>query len=208
MIKSIKSFFEGLKSKWESIKTSIAEKIDELKQKWEDFKDNFSAVKDAVVGFAESLLAGVTAPFNSIVSLVDGISSACSTAVSWVQSVLGAGGYADQFYESNIAAGGGLWNGIYASGGWPSVGEIFVAREAGPEMVGTIGGNTAVANNDDIVEAVSRGVATAVAQVLNSGGRKNNGGFVLNVNGKEFVRAIYNDMQSVTSERGISLVNA
>ena len=208
VIKSIKSFFEGLKSKWESIKTSIAEKIDELKQKWEDFKDNFSAVKDAVVGFAESLLAGVTAPFNSIVSLVDGISSACSTAVSWVQSVLGAGGYADQFYESNIAAGGGLWNGIYASGGWPSVGEIFVAREAGPEMVGTIGGNTAVANNDDIVEAVSRGVATAVAQVLNSGGRKNNGGFVLNVNGKEFVRAIYNDMQSVTSERGISLVNA
>ena len=208
VIKSIKSFFEGLKSKWESIKTSIAEKIDELKQKWEDFKDNFSAVKDAVVGFAESLLAGVTAPFSSIVSLVDGISSACSTAVSWVQSVLGAGGYADQFYESNIAAGGGLWNGIYASGGWPSVGEIFVAREAGPEMVGTIGGNTAVANNDDIVEAVSRGVATAVAQVLNSGGRKNNGGFVLNVNGKEFVRAIYNDMQSVTSERGISLVNA
>ena len=65
-----------------------------------------------------------------------------------------------------------------------------------------------VANNDDIVEAVSRGVATAVAQVLNSGGRKNNGGFVLNVNGKEFVRAIYSDMQSVTSERGISLVNA
>ena len=208
VIKSIKSFFEGLKTKWESIKTSISEKIDELKQKWEEFKDNFSAVKDAVVGFAESLLAGVTAPFSSIVALVDGISSACSTAVSWVQSVLGAGGYADQFYESNIAAGGGLWNGIYASGGWPSVGEIFVAREAGPEMVGTIGGNTAVANNDDIVEAVSRGVATAVAQVLNSGGRKNNGGFVLNVNGKEFVRAIYSDMQSVTSERGISLVNA
>ena len=208
VIKSIKSFFEGLKTKWESIKTSISEKIDELKQKWEEFKDNFSAVKDAVVGFAESLLAGVTAPFSSIVALVDGISSACSTAVSWVQSVLGAGGYADQLYESNIAAGGGLWNGIYASGGWPSVGEIFVAREAGPEMVGTIGGNTAVANNDDIVEAVSRGVATAVAQVLNSGGRKNNGGFVLNVNGKEFVRAIYSDMQSVTSERGISLVNA
>lgn len=208
VIKSIKSFFEGLKTKWESIKTSISEKIDELKQKWEDFKEKFGAVKDAVVSFAESLLAGVTAPFSSIVSLVDGISSACSTAVSWVQSVLGAGGYADQFYESNIAAGGGLWNGIYASGGWPSVGEIFVAREAGPEMVGTIGGNTAVANNDDIVEAVSRGVATAVAQVLNSGGRKNNGGFVLNVNGKEFVRAIYSDMQSVTSERGISLVNA
>lgn len=208
VIKSIKSFFEGLKSKWESIKTSIAEKIDELKQKWEDFKDNFSAVKDAVVGFAESLLAGVTAPFSSIVSLVDGISSACSTAVSWVQSVLGAGGAADQFAAANIEAGGGLWNGMnFASGGFPGAGQLFIAREAGPEMVGTIGGRTAVATNNDIVDAVSRGVATAVAQVMGSG-RKGGGSVILNVNGKEFARAIYNDMQTVTSEHGISLVHA
>lgn len=208
-IKSIKSFFEGLKTKWTEIKDSIAEKIDALKETWESFKTAFGAVKDAIVGFANDLWTQVSTPFESIISLVDRISSACQTAVSWVQSVLGAGGAADQFAAANIEAGGGLWNGMnFASGGFPGAGQLFVAREAGPEMVGTIGGNTAVANNDDIVEAVSRGVATAVAQVLNSGGRKNNGGFVLNVNGKEFVRAIYNDMQSVTSERGISLVNA
>lgn len=51
---------------------------------------------------------------------------------------------------------------LEANGGFPGVGQLFVAREAGPEMVGTIGGRTAVANNDQIVEAVARGVASAV----------------------------------------------
>lgn len=60
----------------------------------------------------------------------------------------------------------------YASGGYPSAGQIFLAREAGPEMVGSIGGRTAVANNDQIVEAVAAGVYQAVlsAQGENSGG--------------------------------------
>lgn len=49
-----------------------------------------------------------------------------------------------------------------AEGGYPSVGELFVAREAGPEMVGTIGGKTAVANNDQITSAIASAVAPAV----------------------------------------------
>ena len=54
----------------------------------------------------------------------------------------------------------------YASGGFPDTGELFVAREAGPELVGTIGGKTAVANNDDIVNAVSAGVYNAVSSAM------------------------------------------
>lgn len=50
----------------------------------------------------------------------------------------------------------------YASGGFPSAGELFIAREAGPEMVGTLGGRTAVANNNDIVA----GIATANQGVI------------------------------------------
>lgn len=52
----------------------------------------------------------------------------------------------------------------YASGGFPQVGELFAARENGPELVGTIGNRTAVANNEQIVESVSRGVYTANAE--------------------------------------------
>ena len=58
----------------------------------------------------------------------------------------------------------------YASGGFPTDGEMFIAREAGPEMVGTIGNRTAVANNDQIVESVSRGVYQAVASAMGQSG--------------------------------------
>lgn len=57
----------------------------------------------------------------------------------------------------------------YAQGGFPDTGQLFVAREAGAEMVGNIGGKTAVANNDQIVQAVSQGVAQAVSSVLVNG---------------------------------------
>lgn len=55
---------------------------------------------------------------------------------------------------------------LKANGGFVSSGELFAARESGPELVGTIGGRTAVANNDQIVEAVSAGVARAVSSVM------------------------------------------
>ena len=49
-----------------------------------------------------------------------------------------------------------------ASGGiLPNSGQLFIAREAGPELVGTMGGNTAVANNDQIVSGIQYGVAQA-----------------------------------------------
>ena len=53
----------------------------------------------------------------------------------------------------------------YASGGSPGGGQMFIAREAGPELVGTLGGNTAVMNNDQIVASVSHGVARAIAGI-------------------------------------------
>ena len=58
----------------------------------------------------------------------------------------------------------------YAAGGFPADGEMFIAREAGPEMVGSIGNRTAVVNNDQIVESVSRGVYQAVASAMGQSG--------------------------------------
>jgi hypothetical protein len=53
-----------------------------------------------------------------------------------------------------------------AEGGMVNDGQMFIAREAGPEMVGTIGNKTAVVNNDQIVESVSRGVYQAVVAAM------------------------------------------
>ena len=49
----------------------------------------------------------------------------------------------------------------YASGGFPPKGDLFIANEAGPELVGSLGGHTAVANNDQIVEGIRQGVYDA-----------------------------------------------
>jgi CII-binding regulator of phage lambda lysogenization HflD len=48
-----------------------------------------------------------------------------------------------------------------AEGGMFDAGQMFIAREAGPEMVGTLGNRTAVANNDQIVSGIASGVAQA-----------------------------------------------
>lgn len=49
----------------------------------------------------------------------------------------------------------------YANGGFVSSGQLFIAREAGAELVGNIGNRTAVANNDQIVAGIANGVAEA-----------------------------------------------
>ena len=59
-----------------------------------------------------------------------------------------------------------------ASGGVLRTGQLFIANERAPELVGNIGGRTGVMNNDQIVEAVSAGVASAVAQTLGGVGQQ------------------------------------
>lgn len=56
----------------------------------------------------------------------------------------------------------------YASGGFPSEGQLFMAREAGPELVGTLHGKTAVASNDQIVEGIAGGVREANDNVISA----------------------------------------
>lgn len=88
----------------------------------------------------------------------------------------------------------------YAQGGLPPVGEMFIAREAGPELVGRIGNRSAVVNNDQIVEAVSQGVYSAVVAAMGSG----QSGQAVNVylDGKQITAAV----EKHQYERGAALM--
>lgn len=55
---------------------------------------------------------------------------------------------------------------FFEDGGFPNEGQLFIAREAGAEMVGAMGRRTAVANNDQIVEGISAGVSIANDDVI------------------------------------------
>lgn len=90
----------------------------------------------------------------------------------------------------------------YAKGGFPDMGEMFIAREAGPEMVGRIGNRTTVANNDQIVEGISEGVYAAVVAAMKAS--ENGGSQAVNVylDGRQ----IYSSMEQHRKERGASLM--
>ena len=90
----------------------------------------------------------------------------------------------------------------YATGGYPTSGEVFIARENGlPEMVGSIGGRTAVANNDQIVEAISIGVYNAYMDAMSrSGGNKQP--TIVNINGREVFRAVQDESSAYTRRTG------
>ena len=55
---------------------------------------------------------------------------------------------------------------LYAMGGFPQAGSVFIAGEQGAEAVGTINGRTGVANRDQIASAI----AMALQPMLGSGG--------------------------------------
>lgn len=62
-----------------------------------------------------------------------------------------------------------IFSGGFASGGFPDEGQLFMAREAGPELVGTMGGRTAVANNQEITEGIRQAVYDAMTASNASG---------------------------------------
>ena len=90
----------------------------------------------------------------------------------------------------------------YASGGYVTSGDVFITRENGiPEMVGSIGGRTAVANNDQIVEAVSVGVYNAVVDAMSrSGGNKQP--TIVQINGREVFRAVQDESTAYSKRTG------
>ena len=57
----------------------------------------------------------------------------------------------------------------YADGGFPDYGDLFIANERGPELVGTIGNRTAVANSSSIEIAIYNAVRSAMSD--SSGGQ-------------------------------------
>ena len=135
---------------------------------------------------------------SGILGMLDSIASAAASAWSWLQAVSTAG-------ESRIAANGGLWAYAYADGGFPEDG-LFMANHG--ELVGQFSnGRTAVANNEQIVAGISQGVYQAVSSAMaQNGGNSGPSRISVNVNGREFYRATWDDRMAVDREHGVSLI--
>ena len=116
----------------------------------------------------EKTIGGIKGIIESLTKK-SGLSFALTAAISVIKS-----GLQLLFKKDGGVLRNGSWSPItaFAGGGIPDMGQMFVAREAGPELVGTLGGHTAVMNNDQIVASVSAGVYQAVRAAM-SGGNQN-----------------------------------
>jgi hypothetical protein len=123
--------------------------------------DGAKGVVNGLIGLFEGMANGVIKTVNA---LIKGINKISFDVPDWVP---GIGGKKFGFNISTISE---VKIPRLATGGLPETGQMFIAREAGPEMVGSIGNRTAVVNNDQIVESVSRGVYQAVVSAMGQSG--------------------------------------
>ena len=108
---------------------------------------------------------------NIVKGFNKGISANAGTSKRYMQK------WADSIGDMNASMGLSMtYSSVqgYAGGGQPNTGELFMARENGiPELVGTMGGKTTVANNNDISagieEAAYRGMTRALFEADGKG---------------------------------------
>lgn len=117
--------------------------------------------------FAAVAAQAIMAPIDAIITLIGWIQD----LISWIQTALEGFGIlsAANANAAAIQADGSIYLQGFASGGHPDDGQLFIARENGAEMVGSMGGRTTVATNDDIVEGIRQGVFEAVMAANNNG---------------------------------------
>ncbi len=99
----------------------------------------------------------------------------------------------------------------YANGGFPGKGQLFVANEVGPEMVGTMDGRTAVANQREITTGISNAVYPAVYNAVvaamsevftNANFGQQNGNVIVQIDGQEVFRTTQRYANQYTNMTG------
>ena len=134
---------------YKNIITPVVDKIKWLK---DEAVKLFKAIGTIVVTFIS----------NTFKTVINGILSAIESAINgFIKLLNGAISLINKIPGVNITSVSLLNIPRLAEGGFPDQGQMFIAREAGPEMVGSIGRRTAVANNDQIVGGIASGVAEA-----------------------------------------------
>ena len=161
-----RTLWNNIKGIWGVVSTWFSEKvITPIKNAWE-----FATTK--IGEFFTTLWAGIK---SGVVDAMNAVIGCIESAINWV--IRGLNKLIEGFNDVVEAAAevvGTEWGGLskipivrleriskFEYGGFPETGQMFIAREAGAEMVGSIGRRTAVANNDQIVAGIASGVAEA-----------------------------------------------
>lgn len=169
------AFLNQLASLPEDEKKKIQQTIDGVYQKTGQMSQAGTAISNALKSSATSQNIDLA---NNINISMETIQNKVNRAMNFIKDLL------KNPFNINLSAYQDLNK--LATGGFPDAGQMFIAREAGPELVGTIGNRTAVVNNQQIVEAVSQGVASAVSRVMGNQG----GSYQLFIDGEQITNVV------------------
>ena len=157
------SVWDGIKSVFGSVATWFG---DVFKKAWEAVKKVFSAggkifdgIKEGIASTLKTVVNGIIKGMNKVISIpfnnlntvlrkIKEISIAGVKPFNWVSTIS----------VPQIPT--------FAEGGFPEVGDLFIANEAGPEWISTMGGKTAVANQDQMTTGIRQAAYEGISQAL------------------------------------------
>lgn len=191
---------------WEKWSKIAEDAKSALKNKWEDFKNNFNPIRDWWNNkvkpwfswdkwrqLAQDAVNGIKNAFSqmNIRFKLPHFTWTTQPASGWIANILSAINLPTSLPKLNVN-----W---YAKGGFPNTGEFFMARESGPELVGRMGNRTAVANNDQIVSGIERGVYNAV---INAQGIQSQSGTNVYIGNKQVYKSFSNGLRTENNRLG------
>ena len=159
-ITSVVAWFKDMWEKVEGFFNGFVEFLEFVFQK--DLDNVFHAIAATIGLVVYGIIVVIEAGVNFIIDILNGL-------LDFVNSIGKAFGFKIE------TMGHVSWSGSFASligiqgfanGGFPEMGELFLARESGNELVGRIGSKSAVMNNDQLISSVALGVRDALVDAI------------------------------------------
>lgn len=165
----INGFMKNAENMWKSLKRTFGGIIDFISGVFSgNWKKAWSGIKDIFGGIWDGIASGIKSPINSIIGAINGMIKGVVSGINavikclnklsfdipdWVPAPFGG-----KKFGFDIPKVKAPQIPLLAKGGFPPVGQLFIANEKGPELVGRMGSRNVVVNNNQIISSVSRGV--------------------------------------------------
>jgi len=167
LIEGMGDIWQKAKEKFENFKTKISSWFTEKKNSFRQWgSDLVTNIKDGIGDIWSKVKSKFSDFWSSIKNYLG--SKTLKLSVEWdTTSVVGQA-------LSKVGLQGLPKLSFYESGGFPNIGELFVANEHGAEMVGSLNNRPAVANNQQIENALENAIYRGMTAAGANGGRSIN----------------------------------
>ena len=188
-----KDTLDKIKEKFTVFKAEFMLKVGELRTqllaKFSEIKEDFNKVINAIKKFFSKdnwifsgVADGLKKTFGDAKDAIKGIWNSISDSLNGTYNI------GTKSFSINLPK-------LYASGGFPTQGSMFIAGESGAELVGNINGRTAVANNDQITTGIANAVYAAMVSAGGGGASYINN--TIEVDGVAIARAVTKGQRSL-----------